>query len=183
MTKNTGSIATRSNRLIVWFIQRKSQGFTLIELALALAIGAVVLSGAVLTIFQVLVTTDKANQKVVALTDIDRAVLSIKNDLMMAQVTNLNNVAKNSASMNWTDYTSFGSTNQTNHNVSYNLSGKQLHRTYDGVNETVGRNVTAISFTQSGKLVTVTISTSNSTSLRQVETLTFSSHIRAEELQ
>ncbi|MBM2825923.1 MAG: hypothetical protein HW402_1587 [Dehalococcoidales bacterium] len=163
-------------------------GFTLIELVLALAVGAVILTGAVGGIYQVLVATGRSTNQVVSLTDINRAALAIKNDLLMAQTTDLvDGVPKISANLTWVDYTSsFGTGFQTNHSASYTLSGKQLRRTYDGAVSIVGRNVTSISFTQSvtqtGKAVTVIISSSNTTPPSRLETITFSIHLRTEEI-
>ncbi len=161
----------------------REKGFTLVELLLALAVGSVILTGAVLSIYSILVNTDRGNGKVVALMDINRAALAIKNDLLMAQTTDLvDGVPKNSANLTWFDYTSsFGSAFQTEHSASYSLSGRQLRRTYDDSVSIVGRKVTDISFTQSGKSVTVVISTSSNTTLASgIETLNFSIHLRSE---
>lgn len=163
----------------------REKGFTLIELLLALAVGSMILTGAVLSIYSILVTNARGNGQVVALTDINRAVLAIRNDLLMAQTTDLaDGVPKNSANLTWFDYTSsFGSTFQTDHAASYRLSGRELQRTYDGEVSIAGRNITSISFTRTGKSVTVVISTSNTTLASGIETLNFSVHLRSEEIQ
>ncbi|MBI2850734.1 MAG: prepilin-type N-terminal cleavage/methylation domain-containing protein [Chloroflexi bacterium] len=162
----------------------KSEGFTLIELVLALAVGSVILTGAVMSIYSVLVTTGRGTSQTVALTDINRAALAIKNDLRMAQTTDfLDGVPKSSANLTWVDYTSsFGGTGSASHSSAYVLSGKELWRNYDGTNSIVGRNVTSISFTQSGKAITVVISSGNATALSGIETITFSAHLRPEAL-
>ena len=175
------------------FILSKTEGFTLIELVLALAVGSIVLTGAVLSIYSILVTTGRGSDQAVALTDINQAALAIRNDLLMAQATDfVDGVPKSTAELTWTDYTSsFGSANYTSHSSVYALSGKQLRRTYDGTTSIVGRNVVAISFTQSTEFaqdanrvkVAVTISTNNTTSPSQLETVQFSVHLRPEEVQ
>ena len=163
----------------------REKGFTLIELVLALAVGSVILTGAVMSIYNVLVTTGRGSNQVVALTDINRAALAIKNDLLMAQTTDLvDGVPKSSANMTWYDYTSsFGSAFGTDHSASYSLAGGELRRTYDGVVSIVGRHVTSISFTQTGKAVTVIISSGNAILASGVETLNFSVHLRTEEVE
>jgi len=168
----------------------REKGFTLIELLVALAVGSVILTGAVLSIYSIMVTNVRGNGQVVALTDINRAVLAIKNDLLMAQTTDLvDGVPKSSANLTWYDYTSsFGSAFGTDHSASYSLADGELRRTYDGVVVSiVGRHVTSISFTQSltetGKAVTVIISSGNATLGSGVETLNFSVHLRSEEVE
>jgi len=163
----------------------REKGFTLIEMALALAVGTVILTGAVMGIYQILVATGRANNQVVALTDLSRAALSIRNDLLMAQTTDfVDGVPKSSANLTWTDYTtSFGSTTWTPHFSTYSLIGKQLRRNYDGIESVVGRNITSISFTQNGRSISVTISSSNTTPPSGIETLMFSVHTRSEALQ
>ena len=167
----------------------REKGFTLVELLVALAVGSVILTGAVLSIYSIMVTNVRGNGQVVALTDINRAALAIKNDLLMAQTTDLvDGVPKSSANLTWYDYTSsFGSAFGTDHSASYSLAGRQLRRTYDGTVSIVGRNVTSISFTQSvtqtGKAVTVIISTGNTTLASGIETLNFSVHLRSEEVE
>ena len=91
---------------------------------------------------------------------------------------------KSSANMTWYDYTSsFGSSFGTDHSASYSLAGGELRRTYDGVVSIVGRHVTSISFTQTGKAVTVIISSGNAILASGVETLNFSVHLRTEEVE
>ena len=168
-----------------WRALSGAEGFTLIELVLAVGIGAVLLSGAVLSIYQVLVTTDHATDQVVALADINSAALAIRNDLLMAMTTDLSSTPQSSANLTWFDYTSsFGTGFQTDYNTVYTLSGKELRRFYNSSTNysIVGRNVTSLSFTQSEKLVTVVISTSNTTRPSGTETLRFTVHLRPEEI-
>ena len=167
-------------------VLNRVEGFTLIEMLLALAVGGIILTGAVLSIYSIMVTTGRSSSQVVALTDINRATLAIKNDLLMAQTTDLvDGVPKSSANLTWIDYTSsFGSDFLTPHSASYARSGRQLRRTSEnGTVSIVGRNVTSISFTQSGKAVTVIISSSNTTPPSGIETITFTVHLRSEEVE
>jgi len=167
----------------------RERGFTLIELLVALAVGSVVLLGAVLSIYLIMVNNVRGNGQVVALADINGATLAIRNDLLMAQMTNLTDgVPMSSVDLTWYDYTSsFGTSFGTDHSASYDLVGRELRRTYDGILSIVGRNVSSISFTQTttetGKAVTVAISTSDTTLASSTETLNFSVHLRPEEVQ
>ena len=58
----------------------KQRGFTLIEILVVMAVGGIILAGIVLSVQQVFLGTARSNSRVVALTDIDRVVLSIKKD-------------------------------------------------------------------------------------------------------
>lgn len=166
-------------------ILNKTKGFTLIELVLGLAVGTVILSGAVVSIYSILVVTGRGSHQAVSLTDINQATLAIRNDLLMAQTTDfVDGVPKSSANLTWVDYTtSFGSSTWTLHSSAYTLAGKQLKRTYDGAVSVVGRNVTSLSFIQSGASVSVAISTSNTTPPSGIQTLKFSVHLRSQVAQ
>ncbi len=161
----------------------RQTGFTLVEVLVAMAVGTIILTGVVLSIYQVVWSTDRSNSQVTVLTDLNTAALAIKEDLMMTQTTNLSSTPQSSANLSWIDYTSFGASNQTSHSSRYILSGTNLTRNYDGTVTIVGRRITSISFTQSGKVVTVVITAAGYGTTQRRETLKFSSHIRAEELE
>ena len=166
----------------------REKGFSLIELLLALAIGGVVLAGASLSIYSVLIPTVRGTGQVTALADVSGAALAIKNDLLMAQSTDLTDgVPANSVNVTWFNFTSsFGTSFMTDHFASYTLSGRQLQRTYDGNVSIVGRNVVSIRFTQvtdvtqGVKSVTVVVASGNTTLAPGIETLTFNVHLRTE---
>ena len=163
----------------------REKGFTLIELLVALAVSSLILTGAVQAIRSILVTNVSGEGQVVELTDVNRAALAIKNDLLMAQTTDLvDGVPKGSANLTWYDYTSsFGSPFGTDHSASYSLVGTKLRRTYDGSESIVGRYITYIRFTQVGKSVNVVISSSNTTLASGTEMLNFCVHLRTEEVE
>ena len=163
----------------------RQKGFTLIEILVVMAVGSVILMAALLSVQQVLVGTDRSNSQVVALTDINQATLRIKRDLMMTQETDLpDGVPQSSVTLSWTDYTSFGSENQTrSHSSSYTLSGTDLLRNYDGTVSIVGRHITSLGFTQDGRIISVVITATGPGASQRNETLKFSAFIRAEELQ
>ena len=165
----------------------RQKGFTLVEILVVMAVGGVILMGALLSVQQVLLGTDRSNSQVVALTDINQAVLAIKRDLIMTQETDLTDgdpVPQSSVILSWTDYTSFGSENETrSHSSSYTLSGTELLRNYDGTVSIAGRQITSIGFTQDGRVISIVITATGSGAAQRNETLKFSAYIRAEELE
>jgi len=165
----------------------RQKGFTLIEILVVMGVGSVILMAALLSVQQVIVGTDRSNSQVVALTDINQASLRIKRDLIMTQETDLtdgNPVPQSSVTLSWTDYTSFGSENQTrSHSSSYTLSGTDLLRNYDGTVSIAGRQITSLGFTQDGRIISVVITATGPGASQRNETLKFSAFIRAEELQ
>ncbi len=162
----------------------KQKGFTLVELLVAMAVGSLILTGAVLSIYQIVWGTSRSNSQVVALTGINQAALAIRNDLLMTQTTDLSSTPKSSANLTWIDYTtSFGSGGWTSHSSVYTLNGTALMRSYDSTVGIVGRNVISLSFSQTGQFVTVVIATSNTTPPSQIETIEFGVHLRTEEIK
>ena len=155
------------------------KGFTLVELLVALAIGSVLMTAAVLSIHQVALGTMRSNDQVAALTDMDQAVLNIKRDLMMAQETNLTaGNPQSSVILSWVDYTGFASANYTAHSANYSLSGTNLLRTYDGMTTIVGRQITSIIFTQDDRVISVSVNATGSRAQRS-ENIEFTGYIRS----
>ena len=163
----------------------RQKGFTLLELLVTLAVSSVLLTGVVLSIYQVVWGTDRSNSQVVALTDIDHAALSIKKDLMMTQNTDLiEGEPRSSVTLTWIDYTSFATANETSlHSSSYTLSGTELRRNYNGTLGIVGRNISSISFTHNGRIIAVAITATGPGVAQRSATLNFSTYIRAEEVE
>ncbi len=165
----------------------RQNGFTLLELLVTLAIGSVILTASLLSLHQVVLGTDRSNSQVVALTDVDQAAHRIKEDIIMAQSANLidgNPIPQSYISLTWTDSTtSFTSTAKTAHSSSYALSGTLLRRTYDGTVSIVGRNITSVGFTQSGRVINLVITATGPKVQQRRETLKFSAHMRPEVTQ
>ena len=163
----------------------KQKGFTLVEVLVVTAIGGVLMMGLLLSIHNVLWGTNRSNNQVVALADVNYAALRLKKDLMMTQNTNLtDNVSQDSVVLSWIDYTGFDSENQSgSHSSSYTLSGTKLLRTYDSGNTSiVGRDITSIGFTQNGRVINVVITATGAGVPERSKTLKFSAYIRAEEI-
>lgn len=137
--------------------QDRQKGMTLLELMAAMAITVLVMVGALAVIFQEYGGTDIAKTKVTAAHEISNAARRISQDGMMAENTNLTEEVDpvNQLTLNWIERYDF-----TNipHSSNYTLYGTELRRNYDGVETTVARNISQIGFSQSGDLLTVSIS-------------------------
>ena len=169
----------------------RQKGFTLIELLVALAVGSLVIVGALGAIHQVVWGTSRTNSQVVVLTDVHQAALRLKKDIVMAQTTDLvDGVPKDSAVLSWTDFTSFDLEENKDHTSAYVLldDGK-LQRTYDydkpsETTSIVGRNITSLEFTQDpdnvgdNRVIKVVITATEGDMTPRSETLEFSVYLR-----
>ena len=173
----------------------KQMGFTLIEILVALAVGSLILVGGVGAINQVVIGTSRTNSEVVALTDVHQAAFQIKKDLEMAQlgggdflrdgsvVITLTGIGS-TATLGWTDFTSFDLEENKDHISSYELVDGKLQRTYDEGTTVVGRNVTFLQFTQdpegtNDRVIGVVITATEDGLEPRSETLEFSVWMRA----
>ena len=135
----------------------RQKGMTLLELMAAMAIMVLVMVGALAVIFQEYGGTDIAKTKVTAAHEISNAARRISQDGMMAENTNLTEEVDpvNQLTLNWIERYDFAN---IPHSSNYTLYGTELRRNYDGVETTVARNISQLEFSQSGDLLTVSIS-------------------------
>ena len=158
----------------------RQKGFTLIELLVALAVGSLVIVGALGAIYQVVWGTSRTNSQVVALTDAHYAALRIKKDIQMAQSADL--AGSTDITLSWTDYTSFDTEENKNHISEYDLlSDGVLQRTYDDTPSIVGRNITYVDFTQDpedDRVINIVITATEGDMTPRSETLEFSVYLR-----
>ena len=172
----------------------KQKGFTLIELLVALAVGGLVMMGAVAAIYQVFWGTSRTNTQVIVLTDVHQAALRLKKDLVMTQLgkgdfpsdgTTVITLTPGgpTATLGWTDYTNFEEGENKDHASSYALVGNELQRTYDDTTSIVGRNITYLNFTQDGRVINVVITATTGDMTPRSETLEFSVYLRGQGLQ
>jgi len=141
------------------------KGFTLLEMLVALAVGAVILLGVVGSIFMVMRGVPEIRKETSALADIERAAHWINRDVPMGQDTNLVNNDPPVAQMTitWTDYTKEAELEESvSHSVSYTWSSGngELLRNYNDVTTIVGTHLTDVGFSRSDSFVTVTLSSS-----------------------
>jgi len=172
----------------------KQKGFTLIEILVVMLVGGMVMAAALSTIYSVVWDTDRSRSQTVALTDVAQAARQIKEDLFMAQSTNLDDgIPQSSISLTWIDRTSFSASDPTAQICSYVLlpDTMMLQRTYNGKLSVVGRNITSLGFTQvttviNDRVTTVinVVITATGPKVRQrVETLEFSVRMRPEVIE
>ncbi|HUU65209.1 MAG TPA: prepilin-type N-terminal cleavage/methylation domain-containing protein [Dehalococcoidales bacterium] len=166
----------------------KQKGFTLIEILVVMAVGGMIMTVAMLTIYQIVWGTERSNDQVIALTDAHYAAMWLMWDLQMAQNTNLtdgDSVPKSSASLSWIDNTGFVAANASAHSSNYTLSGTELLRNYDGTTKIVGRHISSVGFIQNGSVVTCNLTATGPGIMERVENLEFSviTHMRPEEVQ
>jgi len=162
----------------------RQKGFTLIEILVVMAVGGILMTGIVLSIYNVVWGSARSNSQVVALTDVNHAAWWLKKDIMMTQNTDLTDgVPQSSVTLSWTDYTGFEPEDARNHSSAYVLSGTELRRTYDGIVNIAGRNITSIDFTQDGRVVTVVITATGPGVSQRSETLKLIAYTRTEGVQ
>ncbi len=157
----------------------KKNGFTLLELVVAMAVSALVITFALVSFHQLSSNTLINRSITVASSDLGFAAVQIKQDLRMAQRTDLDDGDPNprsSINLIWVDYTLTTSETSTYHSCSYSLSGTNLLRDYDGTISIVGRNITGIGFTRNGKIITCVL-TAADTSIRG-RSITISFNVR-----
>lgn len=158
----------------------KQKGFTLLEILVIVGIGAVLLTVALGSIYQIIYSTKSSGGQNQALTDVNRAALQIKKDIQSTQNTDLSEgVSQNSTVLSWIDFTA---TDNNTHSSNYTLSGTWLLRGYDGESQIIGRYITGISFTQTGRIIEVVITATSNTTPPISKTLEFSTYMRSEEL-
>ncbi len=116
-------------------VKSGQKGFTLIEILVTLAVGAVLLSGVVTAIFQTLRITTSASPQITALEDIKNVAYWVGKDMVSANATNLVDGAlpMSSLSGNWTTWyadNSTGTYKSVSHSANYTLSGGKVVRNY-----------------------------------------------------
>ncbi len=165
----------------------RQRGFTLLELLVALAVGSLLLTGAVLSIQQVLITTGRSNSQVVVLDEVHRAVLRIKKDIQSYTSADLTDLQIAPTTFEWTDQTGFAGEDARRHDPTYSLSDTELLRTSDNITVILGRHIEYLSFievvTDNGTYIDVVITATSSTFPPRSETLSFRVYKRTEKVQ
>ena len=170
----------------------RQKGFTLLEIMVVMAVGGILMTGIVVSIFHVVSATGRSNSHGVALTDVSQAALYLKKDFQMAQSTDMGFVedpvvvllSSENVTLEWTDSTTPESEEeQMNHHVTYSLSDNGvLERAYDGILPTmiIGRHITYLRFTQLGESVVNIVITATGTQPQQYsKTIEFSVYMRS----
>jgi len=137
--------------------QTGQKGMTLLELIVAMAIAVLVMGGALEVLYQEYRGTGITKTYVTATHEIGNAARWISQDAMMAESTGLVEEADSVDNMTLTWVERYDYKNIP-HSSSYYLLNNQLQRDYDGTVTTVARNICNIEFSQTGYLVTASIS-------------------------
>ena len=163
----------------------RQKGFTLVEILLALTVTGVVLAGAVLSIYQFMITTTRSNSQVVVLDELNRAALQLKRDLQSSDNATITGNPDN-ITLEWSNNTYFESENQTtSHLVNYTLSDtNELIRAGDNITSIVARNIESITYTTDYETyIKVDITATSRTFPYKSETLSFRVYRRSQELE
>jgi type II secretion system protein J len=156
----------------------KQNGFTLLEILVVTAVGGVILIGAMVTLIQIISSTQDSKSLNQALTDVNRAALQIKKDIQSTHNSDLvEGISQNTTDLSWTD---FSLSDNNTHSSNYTLSGTNLLRGSDGTTSVVGRHITGLTFTRTGRVVDVVITATSNTTPPVSETLEFSIYMRSE---
>jgi len=158
------------------------KGFTLIELLVALAVGSLVIVGALGGIHQVVWGTSRTNSQVVALNEVNRAASYLKKDLSTYNNVNLTVEPPDLITINWKDETFEPNQGAREYDATYSLSGTELLRIYTiDDNPTpaqiIGRHITYLSFTRNevnDRFIDVVITATEGDMTPRSETLEFS---------
>ncbi len=162
----------------------KQKGYTLLELLVALPIGAAILLVIVSSYFQVMQGRVDIAQKSIAMAELDNTLHRLAADLVSAQTTDLIEEASpvSSMTLEWSDYTHWAADEGViDHSVSYVLFENELQRNYDGQVTIVSRHLTYVGFSFNDRVFTVTL-TSQPGMPRSAVTRSFSSEMRTDEL-
>ena len=118
-----------------------------------MSIAALIAGAAGVTLFQILDTTRRNNDRIVALHEVDNTHYWVGKDARAAQTTDLADGAPavNSMTLSWIDGSG------TPHSSSYSLLGSELRRNYDGAVLSIARNLSSIQFSRSSQLITVSL--------------------------
>ena len=139
-------------------------GSTLLELLVGVGVGGIFMSAVVFSIFQITTGTAQSNGDAVALADMDKAAHWLTRDISQAQTTNLvgGAPAVSDLTLTWDDLTDWAAgEGNVSHSVTYTFSEPQLQRYFDGgATTTVGLHLTRVDFSISGRVVTITLTSS-----------------------
>ncbi len=135
----------------------KQEGVTLLELMVGMAITAMIVGAVVGLIFLEWSGTATAKTSVTVAHEIRNAARWISQDGMMAESSDIIEGAQSTdnLTLTWIYRQDFAN---IPHSSSYYLEGTELRRNYDGIVTIVARNISKIEFSQTGRLLTVSIS-------------------------
>lgn len=134
---------------------RRQDGITLVEMLVAVAISSMVAAGLGTALHQFLTTSERTRVAQGALHDVQNTGHWLTIDGKKATSTSLadGETATDAMTLAW-------SIDSIVHNITYYPEGDELKRNNDGAVITVARNVSDVSFSRSGQLITVNLESS-----------------------
>jgi len=147
-------------------MDRAQKGFTLLEMLVALAIGGVLLTGLVISIFQTFAITQQDTTAISGFDNVKNAAFEITRDVKKSSATDIldGGPAADSLALSWTIwYDQDGNLIPDGQpsTCEYSLSGTDLQRVLNGgAPRTVGRYITAVQFSRLNNMITVSITAS-----------------------
>jgi len=137
------------------------RGFTFLEVLVTIGIMSAIGSVLVATFYQMSYVSSRGQAKVATIADLRHSMQWLAQDIQMANTTSLVEefpTVYDSLTLNWIDKYQDAS---TAHSAAYSLVGTELRRTYDGFTLAVARGVTSIQFSLQGRLITVTLTSTD----------------------
>jgi len=132
------------------------KGIALLDLMMGMAISTIIMGGIVGLIYHEVTTTQTAKTVITTSHEISNAARWISKDAMMTESTDLVGGAQpvDGVTLSWVDRFDFVNMSHTSR---YYLVDTDLRRDYDGTVTTVAREISEIQFSQTGNLLTVSI--------------------------
>ena len=153
----------------------KQRGVTLIDLMVSLAILGTTMAVIFPATYQTVRGTGRLNENAVAVSDIELVSHWVTRDLVQGEATDLVDTAAPvpQVTVTWQDLTNWAVTEGTESHTliyCYNATSttppcdaavtKELRRDYDGQVTNIGRYLTDVGFSRSGRVVTMTVTSS-----------------------
>jgi prepilin-type N-terminal cleavage/methylation domain-containing protein len=144
---------------------KTQQGMTLVELVVALAITGVIITFLGTAVYQILNVTGSGNDRLITSHELENASFWFNFDGQQAVS------ASGNSTLIWTL--------SDNSTITYSLSGSELRRTVGGSDNTLARNIASLSFSTTGRVVTMSITATPSGSYGVSENGTYRVNMRA----